>query len=48
LWGRGNSVQGSMLIFPRGGCGSTTCAYLLTYWSAKQIRSWCLAAREPS
>jgi hypothetical protein len=25
LWGRGQSVQGSMLAFPRGGCGSTAC-----------------------
>jgi hypothetical protein len=25
LQGRGQSVQGTMLIFPRGGCGSTAC-----------------------
>jgi hypothetical protein len=25
LWGGGQSVQGAMLVYPRGGCGSTTC-----------------------
>jgi hypothetical protein len=25
LWGRGQSVQGAMLVYPRGSCGNTTC-----------------------
>jgi hypothetical protein len=25
LWGGCQSVQGAMLVYPRGGCGSTTC-----------------------
>jgi hypothetical protein len=25
LWGRGQSVQGAMLFYPRGSCGNTTC-----------------------
>jgi hypothetical protein len=25
LWGGGQSVQGALLVYPRGGCGSTTC-----------------------
>jgi hypothetical protein len=25
LWGGGQSVQGDLLVYPRGGCGSTTC-----------------------
>jgi hypothetical protein len=30
LWGRGQSVQGAMLVYLRGGCGSTTC-YLFAH-----------------
>jgi hypothetical protein len=49
LQGRVQSVQGAMLIYPRDGCGSTTCC-LFTCWSAspKQVRSWCLVVWEPS
>jgi hypothetical protein len=25
LWGRGQSVQGSILVYPRSGCGDTMC-----------------------
>jgi hypothetical protein len=52
LRGRGQSVQGALLIYPRGGCGITVChlfAHLLVCWmSPKQVWSWRLAARETS
>jgi hypothetical protein len=48
----GQSVQGAMLVYPRGSCGNTTChlfAHLMVCWlSLKQVWSRCLAAREPS
>jgi hypothetical protein len=40
----GQSVQGAMLVYPRG------TAYLLTCWSVspKRVWSWCLVVWEPS
>jgi hypothetical protein len=49
---RGQSVQGTMLIYLRGGCGNTKChlfVHLLVCWMFhKQVRSLHLAVREPS
>jgi hypothetical protein len=48
----GQSVQGTMLFYPRGGCANTTCclfAHLLICWmSPKQVWSEHLAVREHS
>jgi hypothetical protein len=42
----GQSVQGAILVYPRGGC---VFAHLLVCWvSPKQIWSQCLVAQEPS
>jgi hypothetical protein len=47
--GGGQSVQGSLLICPRVVCGSTVCRLAhLVVCSPKQVRSWYLAAQEPS
>jgi hypothetical protein len=48
LLGGGQSVQGAMLIFLKGGCERTACCLFLTCGSAKQVRSQHLAAWEPS
>jgi hypothetical protein len=50
LWGGFQSVQGTMLIYPRGSCGNTMSLYLLTCWSAspKEVWSQHLVAWEPS
>jgi hypothetical protein len=49
---KGQSVQGPMLVCPRGSCGNTVChlfAHLLVCWlSPKQVWSQHLAAWEPS
>jgi hypothetical protein len=49
LWGRGQSVQGAMLIYPRGTVGISHVTYLLTCLSAspKQVWSWCQLVWEP-
>jgi hypothetical protein len=50
LWGRGQSVQGAMLVYRRGGCGYTVChwfAHLLVA-SPKQVWSQHLMVLEPS
>jgi hypothetical protein len=50
LLGRGQSVQGAMLVYPRGSCGNTACclfAHLLACIS-KQVWSQHLLAWEPS
>jgi hypothetical protein len=48
----GQSVQGAMLVYPKGGWENTVCclfAYLLVCWmSPKQIWSRCLAVPEHS
>jgi hypothetical protein len=47
LWGRGQTVQGAMLVYPRGGCGDTMCrlfAHLLVCISQAGLE----LAREPS
>jgi hypothetical protein len=31
--------QGAMLVYPRGGCGSTTCHLVLNCWSAECLPS---------
>jgi hypothetical protein len=45
------SIQGAMLVYPKGGCGTTTCclfAYLLVCWmSPKQVWSQCLVVWSP-
>jgi hypothetical protein len=46
--GSGQSVQGAMQICPRVLVGVLHAAYLLTWGSVKQVRSWSLAAQEPS
>jgi hypothetical protein len=47
--GGGQSVQGTMLIWPRVVCGSTACRLAhMVVSSPKQDRRWCLVAREPS
>jgi hypothetical protein len=54
LWGRGQSVQEAMLVYPGVGCvcGNTAChlfAHLLVcQMSPKQVWSQCLAVPEPS
>jgi hypothetical protein len=50
LQGRSQSVQGTMLVYPKGGYRSTACclfAHLLVA-SPKQVWSQCLVAEEPS
>jgi hypothetical protein len=40
LWGEGQTVQGAMLVCPRGSCGNTTCrlfAHLLVYVSQADL-----------
>jgi hypothetical protein len=48
----GQSVQGAMLFYPRGGCGNTTWhlfAHLLVcHMSPKQVWSWCVVVWESS
>jgi hypothetical protein len=49
---RGQSAQGAMLIYPRGGWGNTVWCLVLTclvcQMSPKQFRSWLMAVQEPS
>jgi hypothetical protein len=48
----GQSVQGSMLVYPRGGCGNTICHLfadpLVCRMSPKQVWSQHLMVQEPS
>jgi hypothetical protein len=50
LQGGVQSVQGAVLVYPRGSCGILCAAYLLTYWSAspKHVWSWHLVVQESS
>jgi hypothetical protein len=52
LQGRAQSVQGAMLVYPKGGCGNTMChlfVHLLVCWmSPKQIWSQGLTEWESS
>jgi hypothetical protein len=45
FWAGGQSVQGTMLICPRGNCGNTTDNCQM---STNQVWSWWLVAQEPS
>jgi hypothetical protein len=50
LWGGDQTVQGALLVYPRGGCGNTSChlfAHLLVCWiSPKHVWSWHLVTQK--